>query len=65
MVESLLAIVRPRVIGSDGVARPLDDVVSGMLARGTNGVYVIVGAPGSGKSTALRHLSAILNDPLQ
>ena len=58
MVEPVQAIVRPRVIGSDGVARPLDDVVDALLTRGGKEVLVLIGPSGSGKTTALRHLAA-------
>ncbi len=60
MVEPTLALVRPRVIGSDGVARPLDDVIDALLAHGTKGGFVIIGPHGSGKTTAIRHLAATL-----
>ena len=60
MVNSELACVRPRVVDSDGQRRPLEDVVDALLAKGITGVVVIVGPPGSGKSTAICHMAATL-----
>ena len=60
MVTPELASVRPRVVGSDGQRRPLEDVVDALLAKGITGVVVIVGPPGSGKSTAICHMAATL-----
>lgn len=61
MFTPLRAIVRPRVFASEGsVALPIEDVVSELLECGQDHRIQIVGGPGSGKTTALRHLAATL-----
>jgi len=55
------ARVRPRVISPDTRdAVLLEDEIGVLVQRGERGLVRLVGGPGSGKSTALRHLSAIL-----
>ncbi len=55
------ARVRPRVISPEtSEAIPLEDEIGTMIQAGRCGVFVIAGGPGSGKTTALRHLAAIL-----
>jgi uncharacterized protein YjbI with pentapeptide repeats/energy-coupling factor transporter ATP-binding protein EcfA2 len=55
------ARVRPRVISPEtGEAIPLEDEIGPMLQSGRCGLFAIAGGPGSGKTTALRHLAAIL-----
>jgi uncharacterized protein YjbI with pentapeptide repeats len=55
------ALVSPRVRPADGgEAVRLEQRVLGMLAAGVRGVVYLSGPAGSGKSTALEHLSAVL-----
>jgi len=55
------ARVRPRVISpGTGEAVLLEDEIGPLIQQGACGLVHIVGGPGSGKSTALRHLAAIL-----
>ena len=55
------AAVRPRVISPEtGEAIRLEDEIGPMIEEGRGGLVVILGGPGSGKTTALRHLDAIL-----
>ena len=60
MIQPEVATVRPRVVGHDGEVRPLDDVLEIVLSRGQTRVLQLRGLRGSGKSTALRHIAAIL-----
>ena len=55
------AAVVPRVrSGEGGEPLPVHDQVNALLRRGVRGVVRLDGRPGSGKSTALRHLAAVL-----
>jgi uncharacterized protein YjbI with pentapeptide repeats/energy-coupling factor transporter ATP-binding protein EcfA2 len=55
------APVRPRVLSPDtGEAIPLDDEIGPMIQAGRCGLVAIAGEAGSGKTTALRHLAALL-----
>jgi uncharacterized protein YjbI with pentapeptide repeats/energy-coupling factor transporter ATP-binding protein EcfA2 len=55
------AAVRPRVTSPQtGEAIPLEDEIGAMIQEGRGGSVVIAGGPGSGKTTALQHLAAIL-----
>lgn len=55
------APVRPRVLTpGNGTALPLEDEVQALAAAGTRGVVYVAGPIGSGKTTALRHLAAVL-----
>jgi uncharacterized protein YjbI with pentapeptide repeats len=55
------APVRPRVVSPEtGEAGPLEDEIGPMIQAGRRGLVAITGGPGSGKSTALRHLAAVL-----
>jgi uncharacterized protein YjbI with pentapeptide repeats/energy-coupling factor transporter ATP-binding protein EcfA2 len=55
------AAVRPRVISpATGEAIRLEDEIGPMVESGQGGLIVILGGPGSGKTTALQHLAAIL-----
>jgi uncharacterized protein YjbI with pentapeptide repeats len=60
MIEPAPALVRPRVVGRDGQLRLLEDVIESLLSRGDKGIIILVGPPGSGKKTALRHVAARL-----
>jgi uncharacterized protein YjbI with pentapeptide repeats/energy-coupling factor transporter ATP-binding protein EcfA2 len=55
------ARVRPRVISPEtGEAIPLDDKIGQLIQEGRHELVGLVGGPGSGKTTALRHLAAVL-----
>ena len=55
------ARVRPRVISPEtGEAIPLDDKIGQLIQEGRYELVGLVGGPGSGKTTALRHLAAVL-----
>ena len=55
------ARVRPRVISPEtGAALPLDDKIGQLIQEGRYQLIGLVGGPGSGKTTALRHLAAVL-----
>ena len=55
------ARVRPRIISPvTGEAIPLDDKIGQLIEEGRYKLVGLVGGPGSGKTTALRHLAAIL-----
>jgi uncharacterized protein YjbI with pentapeptide repeats len=61
MIEPRRALVRPRVLSPiTGEALLLEDVVGDEVRRGRGLPIQIVGGPGSGKTTALRHLQAVL-----
>jgi uncharacterized protein YjbI with pentapeptide repeats/energy-coupling factor transporter ATP-binding protein EcfA2 len=55
------ARVRPRVVSPDtGEAILLEEEIGSMIQAGRGGLVAITGGPGSGKTTALGHLAAIL-----
>jgi uncharacterized protein YjbI with pentapeptide repeats/energy-coupling factor transporter ATP-binding protein EcfA2 len=55
------ARVRPRIISREtSEAILLEDEIGPLVQSGRCGLFVILGGPGSGKTTALRHLAAIL-----
>jgi uncharacterized protein YjbI with pentapeptide repeats len=59
--EPETAVVRPRAVSPDtGDVLPLDELVSNWIDRHDRGVIQIAGGPGSGKSTAVRHLADVL-----
>ena len=60
MIEHSLPIVRPRVVGHDGAARPLDDIIDTILSKRTSEQIAIKGPMGSGKKTAVRYLAEVL-----
>ena len=53
--------VRPRIISPvTGEAVPLDDQIGQVIQEGRYKRVGLIGGPGSGKTTALRHLAAVL-----
>jgi uncharacterized protein YjbI with pentapeptide repeats len=61
MIVPQRAPVKPRVISpTTGEAIPLEDEIRSFLEAGTPALICLVGPPGSGKTTALRHLAAVL-----
>jgi uncharacterized protein YjbI with pentapeptide repeats/energy-coupling factor transporter ATP-binding protein EcfA2 len=61
MIVPRHAPVRPRIVSSEcAEALPLEDEVARLLAERTGGTVTLIGAPGTGKSTALAHLAAAL-----
>lgn len=60
-MSSARAPVKPRFISSEtGQSLPLEDVIYELLDQRKIGVVQIVGEPGTGKTTAIRHLEAVL-----
>lgn len=60
-LEPALAPVRPRVgLEPGGVARLLEEEVETLLAGGRPALVRLEGRPGSGRTTALRHVAAVL-----
>jgi uncharacterized protein YjbI with pentapeptide repeats len=61
-----LAAVRPRVITRQSEeAYPLEDEIRSVIAAGKRGAVRIMGGPGTGKTTAIKHLMAALPDAAQ
>ena len=61
MVERLLATVTPRVLSPEcGYALDAADLVADVLEQHERGAVRIEGPPGSGKTTTLQHLAAVL-----
>lgn len=60
MVEVRLAPVRPRVVTESGQTLLLEDEARALVEAGATGLIAVLGPPGSGKTTAARHLSALL-----
>ena len=61
MIEARRAVVRPRVRSTGcGELLPLEDELRQLLEAGNGGAIAIVGPQGSGKSTALEHLAAMV-----
>src|SRR5438067_12203059 len=61
MIQPEKAAVRPRVVSPlSGEIVLLDEEISELLDRKHFGRVLIVGPTGSGKTTALRHLAAVL-----
>lgn len=62
MLEPAIAPVKPRVRSPyTGQILLLEDFIGELLADGRQGRVAITGEPGSGKSTALCHLAAVLD----
>src|SRR5437870_3330244 len=59
MIEPQRAAVRPRA-SANGEALLLEEEVRCLLDAGTRGVVALRGPTGSGKTTALQHLAAVL-----
>jgi uncharacterized protein YjbI with pentapeptide repeats len=61
MIVPSRAPVRPRVLcPHSGEALPLEDEILRLVEAGRSGVVALVGPAGSGKTTALQHLAAVL-----
>src|SRR5262249_42879247 len=60
-VSANRAAVRPRVLLTQtGEALPLEDEILSLIDARARGVVQVAGPPGSGKTTALQHLAAVL-----
>jgi uncharacterized protein YjbI with pentapeptide repeats len=61
VIEPQRAAVRPRVLSpSSGQSLLLEDEILSLVERNVRGVVCLAGGPGSGKTTALAHLAAVL-----
>jgi uncharacterized protein YjbI with pentapeptide repeats/energy-coupling factor transporter ATP-binding protein EcfA2 len=61
MITPQRALVRPRVIAPvTGQVLPLEDEIRSLVDREAVGLVAIVGPHGCGKTTALRHLDAVI-----
>jgi uncharacterized protein YjbI with pentapeptide repeats/energy-coupling factor transporter ATP-binding protein EcfA2 len=64
MIVPQRAPVKPRVYSAEGgAAFPLEDEVQQFLEAGARGILAVLGPAGSGKTTALQHLAAVLPHP--
>ncbi|MBL8810850.1 MAG: pentapeptide repeat-containing protein [Planctomycetaceae bacterium] len=57
MTQTYSAVVRPRVMASDGETRLLDDIVEELLRKGRPQQIIIKGTRGSGKTFAIQHIA--------
>src|SRR5207237_5014584 len=60
MLSPQRAAVRPRVLSEDSGALPLEDEIQELVTAGHSGVVYLLGSPGSGKTSALQHLAAVM-----
>jgi uncharacterized protein YjbI with pentapeptide repeats len=61
LLEPQRAAVKPRVLATaSGAALPLEDEIRQLPEAGKKGAVQLLGPAGSGKTTALRHLAAVL-----
>ena len=60
MIQPKRALVRPRVQLDGGAIALLEEEVGALVQSCASGTVVILGSPGSGKTTALEHLAAVL-----
>lgn len=61
MLSPKRAPVKPRVTAREsGEVLPLEEQILGLLASGVRGTVFLLGSAGSGKTTALQHLAAVL-----
>src|SRR5437667_9269568 len=61
MIDPKRAAVRPRILSPEtGEPLLLEDEIRSLLDAGVTGPVPLIGPPGSGKTTAVRHLAAVL-----
>jgi uncharacterized protein YjbI with pentapeptide repeats len=60
MLQPQRAPVKPRVLSPSGETLPLEDEVRALMEAREHGVIHITGPAGTGKTTALQHLAAVL-----
>ncbi|HEV3444121.1 MAG TPA: pentapeptide repeat-containing protein [Gemmataceae bacterium] len=60
MINPVRAAVKPRVLLAGSEALPLEDEILSLIEAGKTGEVRLLGDAGSGKTTALQHLAAVL-----